>query len=760
VTEPILVVDPGTAWTTAAVVTAGGSELLKEPSSGSYCWPTSVALDGETLWVGTVAERRKRSDPALYAGQLTASLRPDRQVPLGGRSYPARELLAALLRVLKAEAERLARLPVERVLVLTTEDMGPVTPVGQEMIAAAAAAGFTDVELLGQPAAVAMSAADQAPPDGGPGGGPAAGPPGSSAAAGEPLLVCDAGASAVRLALVTGAPGRAGAARAAARVDSCGGDRLDALLTESISRSRSSKWIRPLIGAEGAPGVRARLDLAELARRIRHELTDADHAEDTLTPLTPVVRFSRPDFEKMMRPSLGQLSSACRELAGKAGGTAPRVVLVGGCARTPALQRTLSSALGRPVQPAPAPELAALRGGIVWAEAAASRQVLTVPVPVGLRGLAWQIPGEAARLIDYALAPGASYESGQPLARVRTDDDTIWDLVSDAPGTVQQHCAADGSIVATAEVLTVARRTAVGPAERRRTPLRLAALTGGQHAAFSHDGMQVATVDAAGTVRTWDAETAAELLRHDVQAPLRPGWLAAAGTPDGHWLIAYFDGHAVLIHDLTAGRQVARVAKGDGLRTVQFSADGQRLCTVEGKRTRIWEASGRELMSVKERLLGDGGVTMSRDGGRLCLVSRTGIELWEQQARKPVIVRKLPQFRATACGLAFSADNSKILFAADAQLELITLPAGETLWSASLPGPIHGAEFAPDDSVLATVSHGPGGPSAALRDAATGSEAAPVGPADGACSWCRFSPDGRFLISAEGDNAVLWAVAH
>jgi hypothetical protein len=750
--EPILVVDPGTAWTTAAVVTAGRSELLKEPASGSYCWPTSVALDGETLLLGTLAERRKRADLALYAGQLTASLRPDRQVTLGGRNYPARELLSALLGGLKTEAERLARMPIERILLLRAEE--PVTSAGREMVAAAAAAGFIDVELLFQPAAAAMAPADQT--------GQHPGAPGGGQASSQLVLVCDAGASALRLTLVSAAaPGRPGTSRGDAAVTACGGDRLDALLIESLGRDRNSRWIMPLITAQGAPGVRARLDLAELARRMRHELTDAEQTEDTLNPLNPVVRFSREDLEKMMKPALGQLSSACRDLLGKAGDvTAPRVMLVGGCAQTPAIQRALSSALGRPVQSAPAPELVALRGGIVWAESAGNRRVAAVPVPVGLRGLAWQVPGGAARLIGYTVPPGADCEAGQTLARVRDDDDAIWDLISDAPGILEQCCAATSSIVTTADVLMVARPKYTGRAERRGSPLRLAVLPGGRYAWFGQNSRQFATADAAGTVCIWETETVAELRRFWPPAPPRQGCLATAMTAQGHWLIAHFDGGSVVIQDVTAGCQKARVAKGNDLRMVQFSSDGRYLCTFEGKQTRIWEASGRELMSVKERLLSDDGITMSRDGRWLGLVSRSGVEVWEQPGAKRFIVRQLPRFKGRVRHLCFSADSTKILFAFDSRLELISLAAGEVLWSIDVQHPVRSAEFTPEGSWLATVPQPVGYSSASLRDAATGRELAQIPSPNGACSWVRFSPDGRFMISEDGDHAVLWALAY
>lgn len=752
--EPILVVDPGTTWTTAAVVTDGRSELLKEPATGSYCWPTSVARDGDTLHVGTVAERRKHAEPALYAGHLTALLAFDRQVALGDRAYPARELASALLAVLKTEAERLVGRPITRILVLCEHHQGPLTPAGQEMIAAAASAGFTDAELLFLPGAVALAPADQAHQE------PAE--PDDARTPGELVLVCDAGASALRLTLVATCPGQPGQPRAAAAVAACGGDKLDALLTDAISRGRGTKWIRPLINAEGAAGVRARLDLAELARRIRHELTDADQAEDVLNPLTPMLRFTRQDLDKMMRQPLGQLSSACREVLGKAPGAAvQRVMLVGGCARMQAIQQAMSNALTRQVQPAPAPELTALRGGVAWAAAAARRRVPAVPVTVGLQGLAWQIPGDAARLTGYAVPVGTSYAAGATLVRVRAEDDTIWDLASDAPGTLEQHCASTDAIIATADVLTVARRTSVGPADRRSKPLRLAVLPGGQYVTFSQDGRQLATAEVGGTVLIWDAETATELNCVQVGGPvLRPGSLAATTSAEGHWLTAHVDGGAVVIRDIATGRQLGRVAKGGDARMVQFSGDGGRLSTVERKKARIWEATGRELMAVKERPVTNEAIAVSRDAQRLALVSRAGIEVWEHPGHKRLIVRRLPQFQGRVWRLAFSADGTKILFAFDSKLELVSLATGETLWSTGAEGPVVGADFAPDDHLLATISQLPGKSSASLRDAADGREISQLGQTEGEAGPVQFSPDGRFLITTEGDHAVLWALAY
>lgn len=755
--ESILVVDPGLTWTTAAVVGNSTSQLLKEPSSGSYCWPTAVALDGAVLRVGTVAERRKRSNPLLYAGRLPERLGSGETVVLGDRSYQSHELLAHLLGSLKIEAERLASVPISRILVLAADDRSPTTAAGRGTIEAASAAGFADVELLFLPMAVTMAAVAPAAQ---PAGAEAARSParkGTWPAAGRLVLVCDAGAGALRLTLMQTTDGQAGTLRARAAVTACGGDKLDALLTEAIQR-KNAKWLRPMLAAAGPAGGRARLDLADLARRMRHELTDSDQAEDILTPLAPAVRFSRQDLERMMKPALGQLSSACRDVLAKAGtATVSEVMLVGGCARTPALGHALAAVLARSVRPAPAPELAALRGGIEWAGSAARRRVAAVPVSVGLRELAWEIPAGAARLTGWNVARGASYGAGEPLARIRAEDDAVWDLITDEPGVLEQRCADTGEIVATADVLAISRPAAISPSDRRDSPLRLCVLRGGAFAAFSQDGRQLATLDAARTIRIWDTETAAELARFEVSPRATPKGLAAVRRPDGHWLVAFFDGTAVVVRDVTAGRQTARIAKGSDAKTVQFSSDGLRLCTAEAKRTRIWDVSGRELISVKERLLSSDAVTMSRDGRWLALASHAGLVVWDTAARKRTVARPLPRFKGRVWQLAFSSDAERILFAVDSRMEMITLPSGGGLWAVDVPSPVLDADFAPDDGMLATVGQAQASSPTLVRDSITGSEVFRVGAASGVA---RFSPDGRFLLTSEGDSAVLWALVH
>ena len=76
-----------------------------------------------------------------------------------------------------------------------------------------------------------------------------------------------------------------------------------------------------------------------------------------------------------------------------------------------------------------------------------------------------------------------------------------------------------------------------------------------------------------------------------------------------------------------------------------------------------------------------------------------------------------------------------------------------------VPSPVLNADFAPDDGMLAIVSQAQAQASspAWLRNALTGIELFRIG----ATSWRRaVQPRLAFLVSSEGDSAVLWALVH
>ena len=114
----MLVADIGSAYARGALVTGDGVTVLREPSSGSRLWPSAVALDaaGGGLLAGTPALHRRRLDPEAYRHDFHRDLGRTHPLWIGGREFPGRSCVAALLAALRAEAERLAGTGVHSVV--------------------------------------------------------------------------------------------------------------------------------------------------------------------------------------------------------------------------------------------------------------------------------------------------------------------------------------------------------------------------------------------------------------------------------------------------------------------------------------------------------------------------------------------------------------------------------------------------------------------------------------------------------------------
>jgi molecular chaperone DnaK len=751
--EPILVVDLGTSKTAAALVKGGEGRLLREPFSGLESWPTSVVREGETLLVGTVAERRKVADPGLYSGRFLAMLGGAGKVPLGDREYSVAELMAALLDKLRAEAQRVADDSVDRVLFCvrgegppdTTEPAEPggqVAPadqsVRQVLLVAAAAAGCTDVEFLAQPVAVSL----------------AAGPP----PVGSLVLVCDAGASSARISLVKTADG-VGETLALRSVDSCGGDQIDELLAAAI-RADAESWLGPRLDAAGADGAKSRLRFADFARQVKQHLTDAQETVEYVGMLDPPVRFSRADLERLIEPPLDQLVAGYREVvAAAASASLAAVLLTGGCARIPAFAAALTKAAGRPVAPLADPQLASVRGGIEWAVGAPARQIVALASLPGVRPLAWRFDGGAARLAEWLVPVGASFQAGDRVARLRDGEDAIWDLKADQSGEMQQHCVGAGAVLASGDNLAVVRLAVQSPADLVSPPHRVTDLPGGQFAAFSPDSRQLVTMDGSGTLRVWETETATEVHRAKTSAVLRPRTYDATVGSTGRWLFARNDSAAIIVSDVVTGRELRRLGWYGTTRAVRLSADAARVCAWELGKIRVWARNGHKLLSVRERLLGDEfeSVAFSPDGNWLAVASASGLRVWNVRSGTSRVVRQLQRVKERMWNMTFAWDGQRIFLAIGSNVEMIDVPSGNRVWMADVPAPVRAADFTSDGSFLATVGHDEQACSAALWSAADGMLVHRIDleqPSDSV----RISPDGMLMAIGNAETSTIWAL--
>ena len=239
---------------------------------------------------------------------------------------------------------------------------------------------------------------------------------------------------------------------------------------------------------------------------------------------------------------------------------------------------------------------------------------------------------------------------------------------------------------------------------------------------FRPDGRAIATASADGTARIWDPGTAPEL--RVLAVDRGPVW-AASFSPDDRLVLTAGDGRTARI--LTSGGRVLQVLRQPTkVMSATFSPDGRLVFTAgKDRNLRVWRTAGGALVK-SVRNVSSGPLALSPDGRRLAA----------PDARGGVEIRATDDFRA-----------------------LVRLKRGERLTAAS---------FSPDGRLVATAGapmskHYTGDPTrvdvARIWDARTGTLVQTFTGHRDAVTSVRFSPDGKFLLTASRDHdARIWDV--
>jgi molecular chaperone DnaK (HSP70) len=442
--DPLLAVDFGTVNSSAAIVGGdGATQLVREPLLGSWSWPSAVYLDGEQLVVGASAERRKRADPVRFRAEFKRDLGQHAPIPLGDRAFQPFELVAAVLGAVKARAERLGGAPLNWVVLTVPASYGPADPRSQDMLQAAARAGFHTAELLAEPVAAAYSPVVGAAPK-----------------VGDLILVYDFGGGTFDTCVLRIDPEGATVLGVSA-LDDCGGRDIDALIAGRIRRSELATLLSTP-GMRPDEALRLRLALGDLARRLKHQLSVASEVEDFLLPTAPAYRLTRSEFTDLAQPPVDRTLECCRALLARLGlrtGDLTALMLVGGSTRMPLVTQTLERELGLPIMRAEDPDLAVVSGVAGWARRTADRHLAPITPPGGQHPLAWSVPDGTALLVRWLVEPGATFPAGAALARVRLADGTVWSLTAGRAGRLDRRLADLGFTVTTGQWLVLVTDT-------------------------------------------------------------------------------------------------------------------------------------------------------------------------------------------------------------------------------------------------------------------------------------------------------------
>jgi WD40 repeat protein/serine/threonine protein kinase len=277
---------------------------------------------------------------------------------------------------------------------------------------------------------------------------------------------------------------------------------------------------------------------------------------------------------------------------------------------------------------------------------------------------------------------------------------------------------------------------------------------------FSPDGKRLASASTDNTVKVWDAQTGKEL--HTLKEHTHPV-NNVSFSPDGKRLASASGDFTVKVWDAQAGQELFTL-KGHAnvVNSVAYSPDGKRLASASWDKTvKVWDAqTGQELLSFKGHTDLVTSVSFSPDGKRLASASTDKtVKVWDAQAdQKPLILKKTD---TSVRRVTFSPDGKRLASASedntvkvwDTQTgqELFTLKGGSLLVDSINGGPQGSDEpdiaFSPDGKRLAC-----GGQPGKVWDAQTGKELFTF--STDRVRSVAFSPDGKCLASTSARGMV------
>jgi len=280
-------------------------------------------------------------------------------------------------------------------------------------------------------------------------------------------------------------------------------------------------------------------------------------------------------------------------------------------------------------------------------------------------------------------------------------------------------------------------------------------------AAFSLDGKYIVSGDCDGIIKVWDTDTAKEpMILGGHESP--PNSLVF--SPDSKRIVSGSYDNTIRLWDTNSGEELMKLgADKEAVSSVDFSPDGKRVVSGVGKTVRIWDVdTGDELMKLEnEKKITS--VAFSPDGKTIISGGwEKNIKIWD--AATGAALSNIRGHEECVTSVAFSPDGQRIISCSDSDIKMWDIVTRKELFSILRNGEKNVQQptlaVSPDGKRIVSGILNYKAFKIKLRDAITGKELFPFSKYEGrvAVSFA-FSPDGDRIVSGGLGDITIWDTA-
>ena len=273
-------------------------------------------------------------------------------------------------------------------------------------------------------------------------------------------------------------------------------------------------------------------------------------------------------------------------------------------------------------------------------------------------------------------------------------------------------------------------------------------------AAWSPDGLRIATSGADDSVRIWDPLNGSELA---VLGGHTGDVVTVSWSGDGNRVLTASRDNTVRIWDVANGDELARILMSGGGVTSAFWDPGERrilTADLDGV-ARIWDAqSGELVVELAGHTAQMTTATWSPDGLRIVTTSSDHtVRIWEAGTGTEIL--RLEANAGPVNSAWFSHDGNRILSAHDAQVAIVwDAQSGEIIHRLPHGDAVLFARWSPDDVLIAAATSAG---ASVIWDARTGQEIRRLQAEEHVVWALDWDPTGTRIVTAEEDGAArIW----